>query len=297
MAISQEFGSVSASNGRHKANGTLYGVNDGQANIDRLNMLNGRFINKQDNAEQRAVAVVSDVFVRQYFGQKATAQQVLGESFETESNGIPIRLYIVGVYEYKSPSGSKTISPKTGTNIYMPIASANKLMQWSSGYQSVVLQPKEGVKNSEFIDRTKRFFDGFYTRNPKFEVDASSMENMPKSMNKMTQTVQLGISGIAGISLLVGGIGHRANTRNRYSHGIGLKKQSDFVSVHRGSDHYLYDRRYSGNHTWRFAGQRCGSYDALSGTTVHSGILYSSAVFYGNRCVFWLLSCKTGSKT
>ena len=198
---------MSASNGRHKANGTLYGVNDGQANIDRLNMLNGRFINKQDNAEQRAVAVVSDVFVRQYFGQKATAQQVLGESFETESNGIPIRLYIVGVYEYKSPSGSKTISPKTGTNIYMPIASANKLMQWSSGYQSVVLQPKEGVKNSEFIDRTKRFFDGFYTRNPKFEVDASSMEDMPKSMNKMTQTVQLGISGIAGVSLLVGGIG------------------------------------------------------------------------------------------
>ena len=74
VAISQEFGSVSASNGRHKANGTLYGVNDGQANIDRLNMLSGRFINNQDNAEQRAVAVASDVFVRQYFGQKATAQ-------------------------------------------------------------------------------------------------------------------------------------------------------------------------------------------------------------------------------
>lgn len=207
VAISQEFGSVSASNGRHKANGTLYGVNDGQANIDRLNMLSGRFINNQDNAEQRAVAVVSDVFVRQYFGQKATAQQVLGESFETESNGIPLRLYIAGVYEYKSSSGSKAVSPKTGTNIYMPIASANKLMQRSGGYQSVVLQPKEGVKNSEFIDRTKSFFDGFYTRNPKFEVDASSMENMLKSMNKMTQTVQLGISGIADISLLVGGIG------------------------------------------------------------------------------------------
>ena len=131
----------------------------------------------------------------------------MGESFETESNGIPLRLYIAGVYEYKSSSGSKTVSPKTGTNIYMPIASANKLMQRSGGYQSVVLQPKEGVKNSEFIDRTKRFFDGFYTRNPKFEVDASSMENMLKSMNKMTQTVRLGISGIAGISLLVGGIG------------------------------------------------------------------------------------------
>ncbi|NLS85747.1 MAG: FtsX-like permease family protein, partial [Ruminococcaceae bacterium] len=47
----------------------------------------------------------------------------------------------------------------------------------------------------------------YYTHNKDFTAAANSMENMMKSMNKMLGSVKLGISAVAAISLLVGGIG------------------------------------------------------------------------------------------
>lgn len=57
------------------------------------------------------------------------------------------------------------------------------------------------------MDRTREFFNSFYSHNPNFNVSVSSLDEVVKSMNKMTQSVKLGISAIAAISLLVGGIG------------------------------------------------------------------------------------------
>lgn len=207
IAVSNDLGSISATNGRYKASGSLIGCNPGKADIDKLQMLSGRFITDKDNQDLRAIAVVSDLFVQQYFGGKLTAEQALGQSFETDVSGTPLQLYISGVYEYKEADGSVPASKSQATNVYIPIASGNQLLQKSNGYQTVTLQSKSDVNNQVFMDRTRSFFNSFYTRNPNFTVSVSSMEDMMKSVTKMTQSVQLGISAIAGISLLVGGIG------------------------------------------------------------------------------------------
>ncbi len=207
VAVSNDLGSISATNGRYKAGGSLIGCNPGKAAIDKLQMLSGRFITDKDNQDLRAIAVVSDLFVQQYFGGKLTAEQALGQSFETDLSGTPLKFYIAGVYQYKEADGSVPTSKKQDTNVYIPIASGNQLLQKSNGYQTVTLQSKSDVDNQVFMDRTRSFFNSFYARNPNFTVSVSSMEDMMKSVTKMTQSVQLGISAIAGISLLVGGIG------------------------------------------------------------------------------------------
>lgn len=206
VAISEDFGNISAVSGRYKASGQLMGVSPGQKTLDKMKLLAGRFISDSDSTSHRAVAVVSDRFVSQYFGSKTTPEEALGKSFKTEASGIPLRLYIIGVYEYKA-EGGKTITRNLDTNIYIPVGSGFQLLQRDAGYQTVTLQSREEVDNQIFMNRTREFFSSFYSHNPNFTVSVSSLDDVVQSMNKMTQTVKLGISAIAAISLLVGGIG------------------------------------------------------------------------------------------
>ena len=60
---------------------------------------------------------------------------------------------------------------------------------------------------STFTTELSTYLSNIYAKNIKFEAQASNMESMLESMTSMMSTVALAISGIAGISLLVGGIG------------------------------------------------------------------------------------------
>ena len=203
IVIREEFGNITASNGRHKAEGQLLGVSPDQAILAKLDLLAGRFITERDRADSRAVAVVSDRFVSQYFGSHTHPADVLGKSFRTEANNIPLRLYIVGVYRYKQEGKIKP----TSTEVYIPVDSGVRLLQRTPGYQNLTLQTQDGVDSKQFMERTKTYFDSYYARNPYFSVSVSSLEEAVKSMDKAMQNMKLGISAIAAISLLVGGIG------------------------------------------------------------------------------------------
>lgn len=53
----------------------------------------------------------------------------------------------------------------------------------------------------------EQYFKPYYAANEDYEVSTSTMESMTESMTEMVQTVSIAIAFIAGISLLVGGIG------------------------------------------------------------------------------------------
>ena len=60
---------------------------------------------------------------------------------------------------------------------------------------------------SAFANQVEAFFAPYYASNDNYEIATSTMESMTESMSEMVHTVSLAISLIAGISLLVGGIG------------------------------------------------------------------------------------------
>ena len=60
---------------------------------------------------------------------------------------------------------------------------------------------------SAFAQELEAFFLSYYAANEDYEIAATTMESMTESMNDMIQTVSAAIAFIAGISLLVGGIG------------------------------------------------------------------------------------------
>ena len=77
-----------------------------------------------------------------------------------------------------------------------------------AGYQSItVVADGTAVNVTSFVDTVGDFFASYYTRNDSWTVSASSLASLLDSMSSMLGTVSLGISAIAALSLLVGGIG------------------------------------------------------------------------------------------
>ena len=77
------------------------------------------------------------------------------------------------------------------------------------GYEQVTVVTSAQVENvADLATEIEDFFNNdFYKTNEKYEVSTTTMSTMTDSMNEMIQTVSIAIAFIAGISLLVGGIG------------------------------------------------------------------------------------------
>lgn len=76
--------------------------------------------------------------------------------------------------------------------------------QYSNQIDAIALSESVGSGTAEQIEQ---YFKPYYAANEDYEVSTSTMESMTESMTQMVQTVSIAIAFIAGISLLVGGIG------------------------------------------------------------------------------------------
>ena len=203
VSLSQSVGTGTVRQGSTSVSVNAQGANADLALASDLELLHGRFIKDSDG--ERQVVVVSDKFCEKVFG--ASSASVLGREFELAVNGKLLRFYVVGVYEYDDSGYFSLTGSDPVTELYMPLAAAQKLAGGTAGYQNFTVVAASGTDTTAFLENVKSFFASFYTRNQSWTVTASSMESMLKEMTSMMNTVKLAISAIAAISLLVGGIG------------------------------------------------------------------------------------------
>ena len=203
VSLSQSVGTGTVRQGSTSVSVNAQGANADLALASDLELLHGRFIKDSDG--ERQVAVVSDKFCEKVFG--ASSASVLGREFELAVNGKLLRFYVVGVYEYDDSGYFSLTGSDPVTELYMPLAAAQKLAGGTAGYQNFTVVAASGTDTTAFLENVKSFLASFYTRNQSWTVTASSMESMLKEMTSMMNTVKLAISAIAAISLLVGGIG------------------------------------------------------------------------------------------
>mgnify|MGYP003359820265 CR=1 FL=1 len=186
VSLTQSLGSYTVSTNADEAGVNATGVNTEYAAANSVELSRGRFFTEEDEAKARTVAVVSDVFAETLF----PGQEAIGQAFQLTYGTKVYTFYIVGVYPYESNGlvlESTDATPTT--DMYLPISTAT------------------GVDTSAFLTQTENFFAGYYTRNTSYTATASSMESLMESMTEMLSTISLAIAVIAGISLLVGGIG------------------------------------------------------------------------------------------
>ena len=171
-----------------------------------LTRITGAFISDIDIDGEKKVCVVSDKLVQKIFG------------INSDPIGKQIRIYIdnsietytiMGVYEYESSSTDSTSTDSDedlATNMYVPITTL-KASSTIKNYQTFTIKAKDNVDVTDFTDKLNTYLSNLYSRNDTYEAQATNMESMIESRTSMLNSIAIGISVIAGISLLVGGIG------------------------------------------------------------------------------------------
>ena len=203
ISLENGLGSGTVGSGEDTASVQVTGVNAQYADANELELLCGRFIKDSDG--ERQLAVVSDLACETLFGRADSS--VLGQSFQVTVGQKLLTFYVAGVYEYDDSGCFSMTGEDPVTEMYIPLAAAQKLGETDEGYQNFTVVAAAGTDTTAFLDETEAFFSSFYTRNESWTVTATSMESLIEEMTSMLNTVKLAISAIAAISLLVGGIG------------------------------------------------------------------------------------------
>ena len=207
IAIGESAGSGQAKDGRLYANVSLSGVNVEYGAVNNLELLAGRWIQEKDIDGRRNVCIVSDKLVNNMFHGDLSA--ALGSEVQIERNGELLTFRVVGVYEYDaSTMGYSMASEKDmSTAAYLPLSTAKHIADDPDGYSALTVQADPNLDSAAVATAIEDFLNYFYRNNKDYAVMTMAMSTMVESMSTIMNTLSIAISVIAGISLLVGGIG------------------------------------------------------------------------------------------
>lgn len=207
ISLTEMAGSGQVTIGKNYANVDVMGVNEDYFLSTDITLLSGRMLSETDYQNGRKVALVTDKLVNNLFDGDVKA--AVGKEIEVGDMQGYTRYTIVGVYQHQeNPMMISTSSEKNVvTYLYIPLKAAQVKNHSSGKFGSISVIAGQNTNNNEMILTAKNYFNAYYRNNHYFDVGAFSMASMISAMTTMMDTVTLAIGVIAGISLLVGGVG------------------------------------------------------------------------------------------
>ncbi|MHB9144405.1 MAG: ABC transporter permease [Symbiobacteriia bacterium] len=176
---------------------TVEGTTDAYPDVRQSPLMEGRFLTSDDVDNRRKVAVVGYQLVTDLFG----GRQPIGQTVSI--NGEPYT--VVGVMAQKGQGQGSNMDDR----VFIPITSALRLL----GTNRVTMyyaQAKSSDQAQAAVDHITAIYQAKYpTRNPGKDdmVQVISQDQILSTVGNVTQILTLMLGGIAGVSLLVGGIG------------------------------------------------------------------------------------------
>lgn len=207
VSLSASVASGTVKNGKLYANVSVSGVNEEYFPANDIEILRGRSITEADIGGNRMNAVVSDKLVNNMFG--GDMQAALGSEIAVYTSFEIYTFRIVGVYKHVQTlmNFSMAAEQDIRTDVYIPLTTAKELAGAGEGYSSVTLVANPEINSANFALVATKYLNKYYADNPNFQVASMSMESMLSAVDTMMNTLNIAIAVIAGISLLVGGIG------------------------------------------------------------------------------------------
>ena len=187
--------------GKHGANYdtvTVYGITPSYYDIQGLQLSMGRWLKTADQDNRTYVCVLNDPAAKELIGYTDCVGQTVvlsGVSFE-----------VVGVLEEDTSSMMSMLTSGT-LMAYIPYSTLIRLTDSvSTNVTTFYLSAAQGSNVDAAADAmTRILMERFDEDEDAFEVDSSNM--LEEAMNSITSTLSILLGGIAGISLVVGGIG------------------------------------------------------------------------------------------
>ncbi len=207
VSLTQSVGSGQAREDRDYANVNVTGVNSDYDEVNATELIAGRFLEDRDIDGHRSTAIVSDKFVEKMFD--GNNQDALGQKIKVDV-GDEIQVFsVVGVYEYveNMMNMSFAADEDLSTDLYIPVSTAKQIADADDGYTMITVMGSAEVDGDIVSTQVSDFLNRYYQNNPNFSIATMSMESITEQFDSVMGTISIALGVIAGISLLVGGIG------------------------------------------------------------------------------------------
>ena len=205
--ISHSAGSGTAQNKNLSSRVSLTGTSVGYFITSPIDIVAGTMFSQQDYHGQRMSCLVAEGLVDKLFDGDANA--AVGSQIDVELEDKNITLTIIGVYKSASASGMGGMSLLGfgGSTVYLPLQTAMQITHSKDQYSVIRVSSAVGVDTEQLSKNIKSFYEPYYRNNQDYEVTVMTLESMIAMLTSLLDTITTAISIVAGIALLVGGIG------------------------------------------------------------------------------------------
>lgn len=178
--------------GSNNISTTIQGTNEAFKTVRNADVQQGRFFNAVDIERRQKVALIGSYVSQELFGTLNSVGQeikIRGEIFQ-----------VIGLIEIKSNSSKDSEDDR----IIIPYTTVQRLVR-NTNIETYFIQ----AKNSETVDvamkALEKFLMGIFSDTDSYYI--TNQADLLDQVNEITGTLTIMLGGIAGISLLVGGIG------------------------------------------------------------------------------------------
>lgn len=193
-----DFGSVKTESKTKEA--SINGVNESYTELVKTDMLEGRFINERDVQTQRSVIVIDDVAAKKLFGN----QSAIGQKVKLNVGNNNLNVSIIGVTKSSSSGMAAMFGDNMPASIYLPITISDKILNRTEiSFMAVMVNDMS--KATDIASKIVRVLEKSHRNEGKYAAEEGFKQL--DMINNVLKTFTLVIGAIAGISLLVGGIG------------------------------------------------------------------------------------------
>ena len=184
----------------------IIGANEDYIENQKLEMLAGRKFTERDQLNAKKVIIISDKVVDDCL--KGAYEDMPGKQITVTAGNKYYHYTIVGVYKYDESNAMYSFSSETITDMYLPLITGFNMAHTKERYSNLDVVAKDSTSIDSVMEEITSYINGrYYRKNKHFEVSCFSLSNMLESYTSMLNSISIAISVIAGISLLVGGIG------------------------------------------------------------------------------------------
>ena len=199
--IGNSFGSAKVTTGSKSANGNLTGVSSEYFEAMQTKLLAGRTFTEAEDRSGSMVLVVDKGSLRILF-ENEDAEAAVGKTVRVGND----ECQIIGVVE---GSGSSFANSES-VNGYLPSKAMASRITGNDEVIQIMGFAREGVDIDKLVEKTKNYLVKTYNipqDEQQSSISVNSMKSVIEQVNATTGSFAMLMTVVAGISLLVGGIG------------------------------------------------------------------------------------------
>ncbi|MGE4273851.1 MAG: ABC transporter permease [Desulfitobacterium sp.] len=185
--------------GKGNTSTNIMGTTGSYADIRNIEIAQGRFITDEDTEKSARVAVVGPTVVENLMGD--ANGEIIGKNIKL--NNVPYK--VIGVTVSQGSSGMTN----NDDMIFAPISSVQSRLVGSKSVRQIYIEVETAELMTEAQNQVTYALQTAHKLQDGQENDfnITNQAEILESMEEISQTMSLLLGGIAGISLLVGGIG------------------------------------------------------------------------------------------